>query len=352
MSHADIVVGLSYGDEGKGATVDFLNPDKVVRFNGGPQAAHNVIANGFHHTFSSLGSGTMQGAPTYIAGTCAIEPNALLNEMHEMSQFEPEVFIHEEALVTTSFHILANLVRNEQNNHGTTGWGFGETIDFSLRSPHAAIRAADLNKPNVLLDKLHLLINFYHHEGIIARRPEYRYLDNLANFISDQAKQMTIISNDEFLTALSDGYIVFEGAQGFMLDEIHGFNPHTTWSDTTPGNARKIINQLGLTDIRTIGCMRTYATRHGNGPMPGEFPYMNIPENHNLDDGIQGKFRVGYHDEEQLGRAISVVKPDILSVSHYDIFSQIQGAQPNVPIGIKANGPNREDRSFVPDVTI
>lgn len=344
MSRADIVVGLGYGDESKGATVDFLNPDKVVRFNGGPQAAHNVIANGFHHTFASLGSGTMQGAPTYIAGTCAIEPNALLSEMDAMVEFEPEVFIHEEALVTTSFHILANLVRNEQNNHGTTGWGFGETVDYSLRYPNHAIRASDLKNRLRLRDKIHALANYYVREGMIARRPDYSYMANLTNVIYDQAKQMTIISNDEFLTALSDGYIVFEGAQGFMLDEVHGFNPHTTWSDTTPGNARKIISQLGLTDVRTIGCMRTYATRHGNGPMPGECPYVTLPEMHNGDDGIQGKFRVGFHDEEQLNRAISIVKPDILSVSHYDIYPEIQGAQPNVHIGIEATGPNREDR--------
>ena len=344
MNRADIVVGLSYGDESKGATVDFLHPEKVVRFNGGPQAAHNVIANGFHHTFSSLGSGTMHGAPTYIAGTCAIEPNALLDELNEMASFDPEVFVHEDALVTTSFHILANLVRSEQNQHGTTGWGFGETIDYSLRYPNHAIRAADLKNRLRLRDKIHALANYYVHEGMIAKRPDYSYMANLTNFIYDQAKNLNIISNDEFLTALSDGYVVFEGAQGFMLDEVHGFNPHTTWSDTTPGNARKIINEIGITDVRTIGCMRTYATRHGNGPMPGESFDLNLPEPHNGDEGIQGKFRVGYHDQAELDRAIGVVKPDLLSVSHCDVYHKPVGVDISVPIGINAYGPNRENR--------
>ena len=68
---ADIVVGLGWGDEGKGATVDalvaFTKADRVVRFNGGQQAAHNVIANGVHHTFASFGSGSLAGVPTYVS---------------------------------------------------------------------------------------------------------------------------------------------------------------------------------------------------------------------------------------------------------------------------------------------
>ena len=81
---ADIVVGLGWGDEGKGATVDALVASKptqrVVRFNGGQQAEHNVIANGIHHTFSSIGSGAFSNVPTFISKYCTVDPIALENE--------------------------------------------------------------------------------------------------------------------------------------------------------------------------------------------------------------------------------------------------------------------------------
>lgn len=76
---ADIVVGLGWGDEGKGATVDALvasNQQRVVRFNGGQQAAHNVIADGIHHTFSSIGSGAFSNVPTFISRFCG-RPNCI-----------------------------------------------------------------------------------------------------------------------------------------------------------------------------------------------------------------------------------------------------------------------------------
>ena len=86
----DIVVGLGWGDEGKGATVDALvaaqGIGNTLRFNGGHQAAHNVIADGVHHTFSTFGSGTLAGAASWIGPRCTIDPLAAVNEQRALSR--------------------------------------------------------------------------------------------------------------------------------------------------------------------------------------------------------------------------------------------------------------------------
>ena len=86
----DIVVGLGWGDEGKGATVDALVASRGVgntlRFNGGHQAAHNVIADGVHHTFSTFGSGALAGAASWIGPRCTIDPLAAVNEQRALSR--------------------------------------------------------------------------------------------------------------------------------------------------------------------------------------------------------------------------------------------------------------------------
>src|SRR5687768_12378377 len=112
-----IVIGLGFGDEGKGAVVDALCGDgsvsTVVRFNGGAQAAHNVIAGGRHHTFSQFGSGTLAGVPTWLSRHVLVEPIALATESRELEAIGvPDplslMSIDAQALLTTPFHVAAN----------------------------------------------------------------------------------------------------------------------------------------------------------------------------------------------------------------------------------------------------
>lgn len=356
---ADIVVGLGWGDEGKGATVDAIVASKptqrVVRFNGGQQAAHNVIANGIHHTFSSIGSGAFSNVPTFISKYCTVDPIALENEHLSLytKGFCATVYVDRECLVTTPIHIAANIIRERENGHGTTGTGFGETVYYAIE--HNALRARDLRSMDMILVRLRELRDFYVKAGFFTKDTfSHSMLRDMATMIFVCARTFSIISHDKLLDEISYGHTVFEGAQGFVLDENFGFHPHTTWSTTTPHNARKMLREAGVSNVNTIGCLRSYATRHGNGPLPhdGKLPY--VPdEPHNGSTGIQGAFRTAPHDPTLVYWAINMTHVDALAISHLDIFSGMMTAHGLVgldtlpkPVIIESYGPRREDRIF------
>lgn len=360
---ADIVVGLGWGDESKGATVDALaaanRPNRVVRFNGGQQAAHNVIANGVHHTFSSFGAGTFAGAETWISRFCTVSPMNLQREkaaLQELGYYE-DIYVDGDCLVTTDLHITANLTRESVNNHGTTGTGFGETVYYGLTHGDDALRVKHLSSRSEMLPRLIKLRDFYAEKGLIdPDKYSTKVLDyvHTSNYQKARAK-FTTVTSDDLTEALQSGYTVFEGAQGFVLDENFGFSPHTTWSTTTPANARKLLREAGVENVRTIGCLRTYATRHGNGPLPheGKLPF-RPEEPHNADDNTQGLFRVAPHDPEIIEWAIDTTGVDVLSISHLDVFDKMYTSHGMVDLQelprrviMKSYGPEREDRKIL-----
>src|SRR5687768_225602 len=148
------VVGLGYGDEGKGTVVDYLTrkhtAHTVVRFNGGAQAAHNVVTpDGKHHTFAQFGSGTLAGARTHLSRFMLVNPLDLFNEARHLESLgiaDPLqlVTISPDALVTTPLHVAANLIRELQNQHGSCGKGIGETQRTADDLGDAALRVSDL----------------------------------------------------------------------------------------------------------------------------------------------------------------------------------------------------------------
>jgi adenylosuccinate synthase len=364
MTHAtaDIVVGLGWGDEGKGATIDALaahrRPDLVVRFNGGHQAAHNVTAAGVHHTFATFGSATLSGVPTWISRYCTVEPLAAAHEAAALraTGFAPEAYVDASCLLTTPLHALANRAREQARGaarHGSTGMGFGETIAYGLAAPEAAPRAADLARPEDLTAKLDVLRAHYVAEGVLSEGDVP--LDDLPALAAAQARAaagvFALVDDDRLHTEISRSHTLFEGAQGFWLDENFGFQPHTTWSTTTPANARALLREAGVTDVRTIGCLRTYATRHGAGPLPGEGMLPGAaPEPHNDSGSFAGAFRTGAHDPRLVRAAIDLALPDVLAVSHLDVFDRFVTTDGMLPVSsfgpvlVAAHGPRRGDR--------
>ncbi|MCL2468568.1 MAG: adenylosuccinate synthetase, partial [Micrococcales bacterium] len=232
MAHADIVVGLGFGDEAKGSTVDALaartRPDRVVRFNGGQQAGHNVTVGQVHHTFASFGSATLLGVPTWVSGHCTIDPPAAHRELQALRRLgvDPQLFVTDDALVTTTWHVAANLARETARGatpHGTTGRGFGETVDYSLTHPAWAPRVGDLDDLGVLTDKLTALAKHYAHQGLLTEQPPQRS-QVLADELATAAKNtLTVVSTERLLDELARGHTLFEGAQGYWLDECFGF---------------------------------------------------------------------------------------------------------------------------------
>lgn len=325
-----VVVDLGFGDAGKGATVDWLcsaeaglDVSAVVRFNGGAQAAHNVIAGGRHHTFAQFGSGTFSGVPTLLSRHVLVEPIALAGEARQLAVLgvpDPLALLHIDgrALLTTPIHIAANRAREDargSSRHGSCGRGIGETAWYALA--HDAPTVSDCLRPNVLRDKLQALAAHY---GALIAPSEHRYepIDVLIDMYREFAAAVRIVGGEQLGRFARRGRLVFEGAQGVLLDEWRGFHPHTTWSTVEPRNARAMLTEIGAPGY-VLGVTRTYLTRHGAGPLPTEDPTLAHPEPHNTTGRYQGEFRLGHLDPILLRYAIACSGGiDGLALTHLD----------------------------------
>ncbi|MES2118507.1 MAG: adenylosuccinate synthetase [Pseudomonadota bacterium] len=354
------VLGLGFGDCGKGLFIDRLCRDlrahTVVRFNGGAQAAHNVVLpDGRHHTFSQFGAGTLvAGVATLLAYPVIVHPTALLVEYHYLRRLGVEdglqrMLIDGRCRVTTPFHQAAGRMRELARGpaaHGSCGVGVGETMKLDLERPELTLRYADLLVPATALAKLEairccLLAAFDPHCPVTANGDAYateravladattaqRWLDSA----SELATRVRPASRADVAARLHlPGTVLFEGAQGVLLDEWRGFHPHTTWSSIHTSSVEAVAADAGQNArIHHLGALRSYMTRHGNGPLPSHDARLShLPEPHNASGGWQGNFRRGHPDAVLLRYALSVVGGlDGLLLSHLDVFDRESGLQ-------------------------
>lgn len=346
---AYVVVGLGFGDEGKGSICDFLtrkhNSNLTVRFNGGAQCAHNVVTDdGRHHTFSQFGSGTFAGARTHLSRYMLFNPVTLIPEARHLIESgvaDPysRLTVEVGAMLTTPFHIAANRIRELARNgshHGTCGMGIGETMayawacgegkwgDTTAAFPYAAEVpfACDLKEPARLRKKLALLrerlkaeVEPLYNPASKAMQPEWEMLDDFEGtmavfqpYVDRVVKNVGIVMPEWLDEELKkDQTIVFEGAQGALLDENHGFHPHTTWSTTTFANAESLVRRVKGVKKTRVGVLRGYMTRHGAGPFVTEDKDVAVPESeHNGRGGWQGEFRMGHFDALMANYALEI----------------------------------------------
>lgn len=288
---AKIVIGLGFGDEGKGVITSSLvsgsdNP-MVVRFNGGHQAGHTVISNGKRHVFSSFGSGTLQGAPTYWSHFCTVFPKALLREFDLLKKFNPILYIDPLCPITTPFDISAN---QKDCKDGSVGVGFGKTIQ--RQEDHFTLFAKDLKHRSVLKIKLDQIAKYY---GSGSEADKQKFLLDVEEMLS--------IQNIKIRRPQHIGDLIFEGAQGILLDQTFGFFPHVTRSNTTSKNALSLIPKEYKSEIFLV--TRAYQTRHGNGPMTGDPIKLKNNENEtNVNNTYQGEFRTSTLDLGLINYAI------------------------------------------------
>lgn len=339
------LLGLGFGDCGKGLFTDFLcrqwNAHTVVRFNGGAQAGHNVVLpDGRHHTFSQFGAGTfVPGTVTLLAYPVIVHPTALLVEAGHLRQSGvpdalERIIIDGRCLVTTPFHQAANRLRELARGaaaHGTCGVGVGETVSHSIDHPEQALRFADLERPAIAFAKLEDIRRTLRAQ-FDTGGAELQVLDDptMAQRWLEQVAQLTRQVRAAPREAIAarlhkPGTVLFEGAQGVLLDEWRGFHPHTTWSSIHPSMVEAVALDAGHTGkIEHLGILRSYMTRHGNGPLPTHDPRLErLAEPHNASDGWQGVFRRGHPDAVLLRYALRVAGPlDGLLVSHLDVFER------------------------------
>lgn len=343
MSKAYIVAGLGFGDEGKGQITQGLcrihNIKTIVRYNGGPQAGHNIVlADGRHHSFAQFGAGTFDPQiTTHLSRYMMIEPYAMLNEAHALSKKGvtwalDNLAIDPECIIITPWHWMLNQAREMSRGsakHGSCGMGVGECKAMALEG--LALRAKDIGTPNALallkmiksnaLGKMHDIFQdmpydriaiFDKDSAMVAMVDEHIPFVNA--FYESWLQQIKIAKLEK--AAITDG-IVMEGAQGVLLDEDWGFAPHNTWSKTTFDNGLILAKELELTPVK-VGVIRTYATRHGAGPFPTEDKSYAYAD-HNKTNEYQDNFRQGPFDAVMFIYALRACNGiDELALTHVD----------------------------------
>lgn len=338
-NRAIIVVGLGYGDEGKGTIVDWLtreyNADLIVRYNGGPQAAHNVVGtSGRHHTFAQFGSGMFApGVKTFLSRHMLIDPIAMLWEEEALKNVGvpdamERTFVDMNAIIISPWHRAANKLRELArglDRHGSCGMGIGET-KADILAGKMMLCPYDILEESTLIDKL-LHIQSYKREQMQKELPDdltnakewdpfmfgYREIVDLAKIYKLWVEKLQgHLVASTFLQAYyqkGERTAVFEGAQGVLLDERYGFHPYTTWSNTTTLNAEAMLQEISeKVDVKKVGVVRSYMTRHGPGPFVTEDKELAkklLPrEAHNATGAWQGEFRIGHFDVVALKYAV------------------------------------------------
>ena len=352
-----MVVDLGFGDSGKGLLTDFLarhfNAGVVVRYNGGAQAGHNVVApDGRHHTFSQFGSGAfIPGVKTYLSRHVVVHPSALLVEGDILTEKGvadafSRIRVSDQALIITPFHQAANHIREiarGKNRHGSCGVGVGEAVEDALLNPEDSVRAGDLSNPPLLRRKLRAvreqkraqLIELYQDQlpgGALAGEWEiFEREDLIEPWISTISRfaELGLVVPDTVL----QGWLrqaetaIFEGAQGVLLDADAGFHPFTTWSRCTAANAYDLAHAMAPdSQVFQIGVLRSYAVRHGPGPLPTETGEMSsIVSEHNQYNEWQGAVRYGWFDAVLARYALGVTGGvDALMVTHLDALRRLK----------------------------
>ena len=278
-----VVVGSQWGDEAKAKIVDYLaiDADYVVRFQGGANAGHTVKVNGEEFIFHLIPSGIMYPEKVCVIGNgVVLDPSALLNEIEELKKrgisVEGRLHISQKTHLVMPYHKLldqASEKHKQQKAIGTTGRGIGPA--YRDKAARVGIRIVDLLDRDLFVEKLSR--NVKEANEILTKIYGYDPLDvdEIVDFCLDFDKKIDPYIKDVSIIlydAMKAGKnILFEGAQGALLDIDHGTYPFVTSSNTVAA-AACVGTGIGPTHItQVIGVMKAYTTRVGNGPFPTEF---------------------------------------------------------------------------------
>ena len=276
-----VVIGAQWGDEGKGKIVDWLSEraDVVVRFQGGHNAGHTLVIGDTTYKLSLLPSGVVRKKLSIIGSGVVVDPWALLNEIKTVAKqgvdISPEtLMLADNASLILDIHRRVDKAREKKkglNKIGTTGRGIGPAYEDKVG--RRAIRVADLRAPLELRQKLneqysyHNIFLKYAGEELVSAESAFDALMEIAPDIISFAQPLWRKMDE--LRSLGKR-ILFEGAQGVMLDVDHGTYPYVTSSNTVAGQAATGAG-TGPTSIGyVLGITKAYTTRVGSGPFPSE----------------------------------------------------------------------------------
>jgi adenylosuccinate synthase len=354
-----VVVGTQWGDEGKGKVVDWLtdHAQAVVRFQGGHNAGHTLVIKGVKTALQLIPSGIMrEGVACYIGNGVVVDPNHLVSEIARLEAIGIEVrsrlFISESCPLILPFHVEVDKARellresSGAGKIGTTGKGIGPAYEDKVA--RRALRVQDLKHPERFAQKLKDLLelhNFALRGYLQGQALEFQPIFDQAMALAEQIKPMMADVGYLLHTANRQGAnILFEGAQGTLLDIDHGTYPYVTSSNCVAGNAAAGTG-LGPNALHyVLGITKAYTTRVGSGPFPTELP-MDEPGTvgHHLSTigqergTVTGRARrCGWLDAAALKRAIIINGVSGLCITKLDVLDGLDEIK--VCVGYDRNG--------------
>jgi adenylosuccinate synthase len=307
-----IVLGHAFGDEGKGVTTQWLcqraiNEGKkplVIRFSGGPQAAHTISHGGVEHICSSFGSGVLLNVPTIYTSNFFLDPICFTNEMEvlESKGIKPQYSLsHIGPILITPYDVMVGISDEKVLKDGTCGKGIYPTFKRVEKTYPSIVNSIHIGCSEKQMRSyaeryLQVVKRFY---GItkkdVNKKLEQRFIDSL----------LTIQKNNIKLSKHDFDVIIYEGTQGLLLDMEHGFYPNVTPSRV--GLNGIIKQQLPLRGAEVYLVTRTYTTRHGNGYTPLYEHDLDLSQKHetNVNNQFQGEFKTGAIETSLLNTAFN-----------------------------------------------
>jgi len=344
------VIGTQWGDEGKGKIVDWLSvrADLVARFQGGHNAGHTIVLNQKVFKLSLLPSGIIRKKPSIIGNGVVIDPWALIKEIETIEKQGLKITtkilkISSKASLILPYHQkLDELRENAKGNNkiGTTGRGIGPAYEDKIG--RRSIRVCDLYDTESR--KIQLKTAITHHNTILKglnKKPiQVAYINKILNKIAPILKPYITNTMDLIISANRSGKnVLFEGAQGTMLDIDHGTYPYVTSSNTVASQAAT-GSGIGPALIHNVlGITKAYTTRVGNGPFPTE-QNNNTGEllgeiGHEFGVVTGRKRRCGWFDAVMVSYAIKLSGVNGIALTKLDVLDTFKEIK--ICIGYKLN---------------
>jgi adenylosuccinate synthase len=277
MSKADLIVGIQWGDEGKGKMVDMLaqNYDMVCRSQGGHNAGHTIWVDGVRYALHLIPSGVLNpNAINIIGNGVVLSPESIIKEMEQFDSLEGRLYISDKAHLNLPYHALIDQAKERLKGDkaiGTTGKGIGPA--YSEKISRSGFRVGELLNTTKLAS---CIIEYFEQNRAIfdvleiATPNETELLVLLETYQTALKPFIANTTNMVWDAIDADKRILLEGAQGTLLDIDHGTYPYVTSSSTVSAGA---CTGLGINpkDIGVVtGIVKAYTTRVGNGPFPSE----------------------------------------------------------------------------------
>ena len=326
------VIGLQWGDEGKGKIVDYLSEhfDLVVRYQGGNNAGHTVIVEGVTYKLNLIPSGVIRGKTCYLGQGVVLDPNHFSNEYDQIKTKldNPCVFLSSNISIILDYHKqldrINEAILESEKKIGTTAKGIGPA--YQDKVGRKSIKLYDLKSKNIIEEKINSIKKFY--DPILERFNEGKI--NIEKTVQDlisfyELVKELIIDNSLIKKEFRDKKILFEGAQGALLDLDHGSYPFVTSSNTVSSNI--VIGSALQVDYETVGIFKAYTTRVGNGPFPSELH--NDIGNYIAEKGVEigtvtkRKRRCGWLDLVSLKYSCQINRVNELCMTKADVLNNL-----------------------------